>query len=96
MLRKALAASVVLALCLCAVAVAGGDPAGKIQGTITNQDTGRPLAGVTVVVSGPSLQGEQTEFTDAGGRYQITQLPSGDNYVVRFYFNDVTVSFNTG
>lgn len=37
MLRKTLAASVVLALCLCAVAVAG-DSAGKIQGTITKVD----------------------------------------------------------
>lgn len=37
MLRKTLAASVVLAMCLCAVAVAG-DPAGKIEGTITRVD----------------------------------------------------------
>ena len=37
MLKKVLAASVVLAVCLCAVAVAG-DPAGKIEGTITRVD----------------------------------------------------------
>ena len=64
---------------------------GQIQGTVTNKDTGRPLAGVTVVVSGPALQGDQTEVTDSNGKYQITQLPSGDNYIVRFYFNDVVV-----
>ena len=64
---------------------------GAIQGTVTNRETGKALAGVTVVVTGPSLQGEQTEFTDPGGRYQITDLPSGDNFVVRFYFNDVVV-----
>ena len=64
---------------------------GQIQGTITNKDNGKPLAGVTVMVTGPALQGEQTEITDSSGHYVITQLPSGDNYVVRFYFNDVVV-----
>lgn len=64
---------------------------GAIQGVVTNQENGKPLPGVTVVVSGPALQGDQTEVTDSGGRYLITQLPPGDNYVVRFYFNDVVV-----
>ncbi len=63
----------------------------QIQGTVTDKATGKPLGGVTVVVSGPALQGDQTEFTDPSGRYLITELPPGDNYVVRFYFNDVVV-----
>ena len=49
---------------------------------------GKPLAGVTVVVTGPALQGEQVEITDANGRYQITEIPSGDDYVARFYLGD--------
>jgi hypothetical protein len=64
---------------------------GQIQGSITNRETGQPLPGVTVVVSGPALQGDQTEVSDRLGRYVITQLPPGDAYVVRFYFNDVVV-----
>ncbi len=64
---------------------------GQIQGVATHRDTGRPLAGVTVVVTGPALQGDQTEITDRDGRYVITQLPPGDHYLVRFYFNDVIV-----
>ena len=40
---------------------------GSIQGVVTNKESGKPLAGVTVVVSGPALQSEQTEFTDASG-----------------------------
>jgi hypothetical protein len=64
---------------------------GQIQGKITNQDTGKALAGVTVVVTGPALQGEQAETTDKNGSYLITQLPPGDNYIVRFYFGDVVV-----
>jgi hypothetical protein len=64
---------------------------GGIQGQIRDKDTGKPLGGVTISVTGPALQGEQTEITDAGGRYTVTSLPPGDNYVVRYYFNDVTV-----
>mgnify|MGYP002136597963 CR=1 FL=1 len=64
---------------------------GAIQGIVTNQDNGKPLPGVTVVVSGPALQGDQTEVSDSGGRYLITQLPPGDNYVIRYYFNDVVI-----
>jgi hypothetical protein len=88
------------ALCLCgsaALLVASEMPAlaqlqlGQIQGTVTNKDNGKPLNGVTIVVSGPALQGEQSEVTDSRGYYLITQLPPGDNYVIRFYFNDVVV-----
>jgi hypothetical protein len=64
---------------------------GQIQGVVTNKDTGKPLQGTTVMVTGPALQGDQSEVTDRDGRYQITQLPPGDGYVVRFYFNDVVV-----
>ncbi|HND11374.1 MAG TPA: hypothetical protein PKI49_03720 [Pseudomonadota bacterium] len=64
---------------------------GQIQGVITNQDNGKPLQGVTIVVSGPALQGEQSEITDKSGSYLITQLPPGDGYIIRFYFGDVVV-----
>ena len=64
---------------------------GQIQGVITNQDNGKPPQGVTIVVSGPALQGEQSEITDKSGSYLITQLPPGDGYIIRFYFGDVVV-----
>ena len=41
-------------------------------------------------MTSPALQGEQTEFTDAGGHYIITELPPGE-YMVRFYFADINV-----
>ena len=63
---------------------------GSIEGTVTDQSTGRKLAGVTVTVTSPALQGEQTEFTDAGGHYIITELPPGE-YLVRFYFSNINV-----
>ena len=58
----------------------------QVQGTVTAEENGKPLAGVTVVVQGPALASEQAEVTDANGRYLITQLPPGDDYVVNFYF----------
>src|SRR6201996_622717 len=63
---------------------------GNIEGVVTDQATGKKLAGVTVTVTSPALQGEQTEFTDAGGHYIITELPPGE-YLVRFYFSDINV-----
>jgi hypothetical protein len=63
---------------------------GSIEGTVTDQATGKRLAGVTVTVTSPALQGEQTEFTDADGHYIITELPPGE-YLVRFYFSNINV-----
>ena len=60
---------------------------GSIEGVVTDQATGKKLAGVTVTVTSPALQGEQTEFTDADGHYIITELPPGE-YLVRFYFSE--------
>ena len=60
---------------------------GAIEGTVTDQGTGKRLAGITVTVTSPALQGEQTEFTDPSGHYIITELPPGE-YLVRFYFAD--------
>ena len=63
---------------------------GAIEGTVTDQASGKRLAGVTVTVTSPALQGEQTEFTDETGHYIITELPPGE-YMVRFYFGDKNV-----
>ena len=90
-LRMALAGGAMAAPVLLASPALAQMQFGQIQGTVTNKDTGRPFPGVTIVVTGPALQGDQTEITDKNGRYLITQLPSGDNFIVRFYFNDVVV-----
>lgn len=57
----------------------------QIRGTVLARETNTPVAGVTVVVSGPALQEYQTEVTDPAGAYLITQLPPGDDYQVSFY-----------
>ncbi|MSP59793.1 MAG: hypothetical protein EXR72_05520 [Myxococcales bacterium] len=81
-------AALVVAAISALSATASASITGTIQGTVTDQATGKPLAGVTVTATGP--QGEQTEFTDSGGRYVITDLAPGE-YVVRFYFSTVHV-----
>lgn len=58
----------------------------QISGIVTLQRSGKPLASVTVVVTGPALQEFQSEATDAAGRYLITELPPGDDYQVSFYY----------
>jgi hypothetical protein len=91
LLRLTLAGSAALATGMVATPALAQLQYGTIQGRVLNKDNGRPLEGVTIMVSGPALQADQTEVTDKGGQYLITQLPPGDNYIVRFYFNDVVV-----
>ncbi|HLH28356.1 MAG TPA: TonB-dependent receptor, partial [Acidimicrobiales bacterium] len=86
-LPRALAAALVLGF---AAPALGALVTGNVEGRVTDETTGKPLPGVTVSVSGPALQGEQTEFTDKTGHYLITELPPGE-YVVRFYYGNVEV-----
>ena len=67
-----------------------GSTTGKLEGIVTDKATGKPLAGVTVVVSGVSLQGEQADLTAENGHYSVTELPPGE-YTVHFYYSDVVV-----
>ena len=79
-------------ICVGGVVVAGAQSVttGAIEGTVVDQAPGEALPGVTVVVSSPALQGDQTAITDENGFYKITDLPPGE-YLVRFYYNDTTV-----
>jgi Carboxypeptidase regulatory-like domain len=59
---------------------------GVIAGQVRDQDTGQPVAGVTVVASGP--EGDVAALTDGKGGYQLRALPIG-HYTVRFHRNEV-------
>jgi hypothetical protein len=85
--------AMVAAIVLAAVAVpraAHAAVTGTIEGVVTDGATGKKLAGVTITVTSPALQGEQTEFTDADGHWMITELPPGE-YLVRFYFANLNI-----
>lgn len=60
---------------------------GAIQGRVTDQSNGAPLAGVTVVVSGAS---SQTTITEDDGTYRVTDLTPGE-YLVTFFFGELTI-----
>src|ERR1700687_2573383 len=51
-----------------------------ITGTVTSD--GKPLPGVTVTVSSPSLQGTRNTVTGSNGVYNFSALPPGDYTVV--------------
>jgi hypothetical protein len=55
---------------------------GRVTGRVSDQDTGAPMGGVTVIMQGP--QGEDATLTDDKGEYRFTSLPIG-TYVIRFY-----------
>lgn len=60
--------------------LASNAPPGSISGTVTDKDTGLGIAGVYVIASGSEYE---SDYTDADGNYQITDLESGE-YTVRF------------
>ena len=49
---------------------------GAIAGTVTDE-SGSPLPGVTVTISGPALMGTRSSVTDARGVYRFPALPPG-------------------
>jgi hypothetical protein len=63
---------------------------GAIQGVITDSRTSEKLAGVTVTVTSPSLQGAQTAITDENGFFKISELPPGE-YLITYYYLEITV-----
>ena len=63
---------------------------GAIQGVVKDESTGEALAGVTVVVTGPTGQ-PQTVITDENGFYKVTSLPPAGDYLVTFYYADIVL-----
>ncbi len=76
------AAALGLAAVMAAGAAQAQETTGRVTGRVTDQDTGLPLGGVTVIVVGP--QGEDAVITTDKGEYSFTTLPVG-SYVIRFY-----------
>jgi len=60
---------------------------GSISGTVTDEDTGQPIEGICVEVSGDTTGAYGFAVTDAKGTYQITGLPTDDYRVI---FSDCT------
>ncbi len=86
----ALAVGVATALAVVRPAHAQDLTTGAIAGVVTDELTGEPAAGVTIVITSPRTRAETT-FTDVDGTFKVTGLLPGDGYLVTFYYGDLTV-----
>ncbi|MEZ4399513.1 MAG: TonB-dependent receptor [Kofleriaceae bacterium] len=68
-------------------AVAQSNTTGSVRGRIIDKKSKDAVVGATVSVSGPALQGTQTEITDENGSFNISSLPPG-TYVVSVFYGD--------
>lgn len=71
--RIAIAAAAV-ALAMCAATWVGAGTTGIIEGMVTDTDSGNPISGANVIVSGTNL----TTVTDSKGYFVITNVPPGE------------------
>ncbi len=78
---KAILAFMVVALVISPLLTAQSRETGAIEGTIKDNE-GEKLPGVALTLSGPSLMGSRTVFTDQGGYFRFPALPPG-RYTVR-------------
>jgi len=55
---------------------------GSIRGRVTD-DSGQPLPGVSIMITGPALIGKATAVTNADGMFRAPSLTPGTGYEVR-------------
>src|SRR4029453_9179987 len=63
-------------LVLSAALAAGQTPSGSIAGRATDE-SGRPLPGVTIEVTGPGMHSARVGLTDSSGSYRMDGLAPG-------------------
>jgi len=73
---------IVACLALTAIATSQELQSGSIRGRVTD-DTGQPLPGVSITISGPALIGKVTAVTNAEGMFRAPALTPGTGYDVR-------------
>ncbi|MBA2563810.1 MAG: TonB-dependent receptor [Gemmatimonadetes bacterium] len=84
----AFAAGVAAFLSLADLALAQGGTSGKVEGTVTDRDTGEPLPGAQVIVDGTQLG----NIADDNGYYFINNVPAGAQTVTASFLGYQTES----
>ncbi|MGE5236588.1 MAG: TonB-dependent receptor [Acidobacteriota bacterium] len=79
-----------LALALVAFPAVAQQQYGSVSGQVLDNNK-QPLPGVSVSLSGETMQGTRTAVTDADGRYRLVPVPPGDGYTIKFELS----GFNT-
>jgi len=71
--------SAALGLCaaLLAMPALAQQTTATLTGTVTDGTTKAPVAGATILLTSPNMQGQRSVRTDASGFYRIGQLPTG-------------------
>jgi len=63
------------------ISIMAQDAFGALTGTVRNT-AGQPIAGATIRISGPALQGVRVFKTDSVGFYRIALIPPGKGYTI--------------
>lgn len=71
------------------ISILAQDSYGVVAGKARDA-AGKPLAGITVRLSGPALQGFRIVKTDDGGFYRFALVPPGGGYTIDFYAEGFT------
>jgi hypothetical protein len=79
-MKKWLVALVVLVL-VCLAVPAGAQQFGTLVGQIVD-DTGAGMPGVSVTITGPTLQGKKLVQTDVDGQFRIQAIPPGRDFKI--------------
>lgn len=86
MIRTPVRRACVPALCLLlSLSVGAWAQGGRIAGRVVAKDTGEPLIGASVEVTGPNLTKRVGAMSDVRGHYAVENLPAG-RYTVRAKF----------
>lgn len=79
---RALGAAWLFALATAGALHAVGE--GRLQGTVVDEKTNQPIAGVKVTVTSPEFKFEQVRTTDAKGKFSMMFVDSTATYKARF------------
>lgn len=93
--RKRLFLLFMICLALTAAAVSQELQSGSIRGKVTD-DTGQPLPGVSITISGPALIGKVTAVTNAEGMFRAPALTPGAGYEVRAELSGLETTVQKG
>lgn len=87
----------VIAACLILSSIAAAQElqSGAIRGRVVDE-SGQPLPGVSITISGPALIGKVTTVTNADGLFRAPNLTPGAGYEIKAELNGFETMINTG
>ena len=88
-------AAIFLLLLVAAVPAVAQQQYGTVSGTVVD-NAGAILPGVTVVLSGPYMQGTRTAVSDTNGRFRFSPVPPGEGYMIKFELSGFNTIEQTG